>query len=333
MTAAAGENIKLWLDGHLSGEAGPNISFTGSSGVDFNSSDPSNSFDGVLDEVRFSNSLRYTSAFIPPGEFILDNNTLALWHLNEGSFDEDFPAIYDWSGNGYHGIVSSSTNPDWVSGSPMQPEGQPAFVINEIMPNPNGSDLGSEWIELYNNYYTPLNLQDWIISGSGSGETVTLSDNASIPPGGYALLAQSSDSTSNGGINPQFEYGTGISFGNNEETVFIKDASGGVVDSVAYTTEFPYSSGTSMELIVPQWDNNDSLNWGAAGMPYGDGDNLGSPGRKNDSYSGIVQSSIVAHDFSYITQGESDSISFWIGNIGVTELNVSQIVKNKSQKM
>ena len=60
-------------------------------------------------------------------------------------------------------------------------------------------------------------------------------------------------------------------------------------------------------------------------MSYGDGDNLGSPGRKNDAYSGIVQSSIVAHDFSYLTQGDSDSISFWIGNVGVTELNVSQI--------
>ena len=324
VTAPAGGNLSLWLDGHFNGEAGADIALS-SSGVDFNSSDPANSFDGILDEVRFSNSLRYSASFVPPGQFIVDNNTLALWRMNEGSFDENFPAIYDWGGNGYHGLVSSSTNPDWVSGSPIQPEGQPAFVINELMPNPNGSDGGREWIELYNNYYTPLSLQDWIISGSGSGETVTLSFDRTIPTGGYALLAQDGDNTANGGIDPDIVYGTGVSFGNNQETVFIKDVSGAVVDSLAYTTEFPYSSGVSMELIVPQWDNNDTLSWVAAGMPYGDGDNLGSPGRKNDSYSGIVQSSIVEHDFSYITQGESESISFWIGNIGVTELNVSQI--------
>ena len=121
--------------------------------------------------------------------------------------------------------------------------------------------------------------------------------------GGYALLAQDGDSTANGGLVPDIIYGTGVSFGNNEETVLIKDASGSAVDSVAYSTEFPYSSGASMELVVPQWDNNSAESWVAAGIPYGDGDNLGSPGRKNDSYSGIIQSSMVAHDFSYITQG------------------------------
>tara|TARA_B110000438_G_scaffold14259_1_gene13695 strand:- start:215 stop:9274 length:9060 start_codon:yes stop_codon:yes gene_type:complete len=325
VTSPAGGDIRLWLDGHLDVEDNGYVTLLGNSGVDFNSADPSSSYEGILDEVRFSNLLRYTSAFIPPGEFIVDNKTLALWRLNEGSFDEGFPTIYDWSGNGYHGLVSSSTNPDWVSGSPIQPEGQPAFVINELMPNPNGSDGGKEWIELYNNYYTPLNLQDWIISGSGNGETVTLSVDRAIPSGGYALLAQDGDSTTNGGIVPDIVYGTGVSFGNNDETVTIKVPLGTVVDSVTYSTEFPYSSGLSMELIVPQWDNNDTMSWVAAGIPYGDGNNLGSPGRKNDSYSGIIQSSIVAHNFSYITQGESDNISFWIENVGVNELIVSQI--------
>ena len=312
------------MDGHLEAES-TDIALAGSGGVDFNSSDPAGSFNGILDEIRFSNSIRYASAFVPPGQFQIDETTLALWRLNEGSFDEDFPTVYDWSGNGYHGLPVGTNNPDWAQGAPTLAAGQSAFVINELMPNPNGSDGGKEWIELYNNYYTPLNLQDWIISGSGSSDTVTISANRVIPPGGYVLLAQDGDSTANGGLVPDIVYGTGVSFGNNEETVSIKDASGGVVDSVAYTTEFPYSSGTSMELVVPQWDNNSSESWVVAGIPYGDGDNLGSPGRNNDSYSGIVQASITGHDFSYITQEESDSISFWIGNVGVTELNVSQI--------
>ena len=45
-----------------------------------------------------------------------------------------------------------------------------------------GAGSSNEWIELYNNFYTPLNLETWILSGSGGGETVTLSTDIVIPP-------------------------------------------------------------------------------------------------------------------------------------------------------
>ena len=103
-----------------------------------------------------------------------------LWRLNEGSFDEDIPAVYDWSGNAHHGLVNGNSDPEWAPGSPLQPEGQPAFVINELMPNPSGSDGGKEWVELYNNFFTPLNLQDWIISGGSGSESATLGVDLSL---------------------------------------------------------------------------------------------------------------------------------------------------------
>ena len=81
-----------------------------------------------------------------------------------------------------------------------------------------------------------------------------------------------------------------------------------------------------MELIVPEWDNSDSFNWVTAGIPYGNGDNLGSPGRKNDAFSGVVDLSIDAFNFSYVTEGEEESMSFFIGNTGVSALHVSQII-------
>ena len=80
-----------------------------------------------------------------------------------------------------------------------------------------------------------------------------------------------------------------------------------------------------MELIVPQWDNSVSESWVTAGMPYGDGVNLGSPGRKNDAYSGVVDVSIDTINFSYVTEGEEQSASFFIRNSGVAKLQVSQI--------
>ena len=67
-----------------------------------------------------------------------------------------------------------------------------------------------------------------------------------------------------------------------------------------------------MELIVTQWDNSVSESWVTAGMPYGDGDNLGSPGRRNDAFSGVVNVSIDTINFSYVTEGEEQSASFFI---------------------
>lgn len=44
------------------------------------------SFSGWVDEIRFSNTVRYTSAFTPPNApFTPDANTVGLYHLDEGS--------------------------------------------------------------------------------------------------------------------------------------------------------------------------------------------------------------------------------------------------------
>ncbi|HIA94801.1 MAG TPA: choice-of-anchor D domain-containing protein, partial [Candidatus Marinimicrobia bacterium] len=245
--------------------------------------------------------------------------------LNEGSFDADFPAIYDWSGNGYHGLAGGSSNPDWAQGAPTLAAGQSPFVINELMPDPTGAGSSKEWIELYNNFYTPLNLETWILSGSGGGETVTLSTDISIPPNGYALMVQNGDTATNGGIPPQIVYGTGISLSNIGETIVLQAGNGSIVDTLAYDSSFPFADGVSMELVVPQWENNDSSSWVAGGLPYGDGDNYGSPGRRNDAFSGIVQASMNEYDFSYVMEGEEATTSFWISNNGVAELQVSDI--------
>ena len=180
-------------------------------------------------------------------------------------------------------------------------------------------------IELYNNFYTPLNLENWILSGSGGGETVTLSTDISIPPNGYALMVQNGDTATNGGIPPQIVYGTGISLSNIGETIVLQAGNGSIVDTLAYNSSFPFADGVSMELVVPQWENNDSSSWVAGGLPYGDGDNYGSPGRRNDAFSGSVQASMNEYDFSYVMEGEEATTSFWISNNGVAELQVSDI--------
>ena len=58
-------------------------------------------YDGILDEIRFSDIVRYGSDFTPSTEpFSSDANTLALWHSDE--FDR--LDMIDSSGNGHDGI-------------------------------------------------------------------------------------------------------------------------------------------------------------------------------------------------------------------------------------
>jgi len=42
------------------------------------------------------------------------------------------------------------------------------LVINEIFPNPSGTDSGLEWAELYNSTNTPLDLSGWWVDDSGT---------------------------------------------------------------------------------------------------------------------------------------------------------------------
>jgi len=58
-------------------------------------------FKGILDEVRISNTARYTKDFTPDKRFNNDKNTLALYHFDEGGGD----VLKDSSGNGHDGKI------------------------------------------------------------------------------------------------------------------------------------------------------------------------------------------------------------------------------------
>jgi len=58
-------------------------------------------FKGSIDEVRFSNTARYSKDFTPKDRFESDEHTLALYHFDEGSGD----VLKDSSGNGHDGKI------------------------------------------------------------------------------------------------------------------------------------------------------------------------------------------------------------------------------------
>jgi len=73
-------------------------------------------FLGIVDEVRISDSVRYTANFTrPTAEFANDANTRLLWHFNEGAGT----TVADDSGNGNTGTVEGGLT--WVDGPPIAP--------------------------------------------------------------------------------------------------------------------------------------------------------------------------------------------------------------------
>lgn len=78
-------------------------------------------FNGVIDEFRISNTLRYTSNFtVPTTPFSLDGSTVALYHFSEGSGQYTYDASYNSTTNptafGYFGVSTSAdgNDPSWV---------------------------------------------------------------------------------------------------------------------------------------------------------------------------------------------------------------------------
>ena len=111
-----GAHVKLFIDGILQNH-----------GLDLNGNhkastlpltigaNPGNSysainfFSGVIDEVRVSKVARYVEDFTPEFRFAPDENTMALYHFDEGHGK----IVHDVSMNGNHGLIQNAT---WVNG-------------------------------------------------------------------------------------------------------------------------------------------------------------------------------------------------------------------------
>jgi murein DD-endopeptidase MepM/ murein hydrolase activator NlpD len=94
----------------------------GSGKFDLGSSYPA--FGGWLDEMRISDTLRYSGAFSPPsGPFAVDANTLALYHFDEGSDVtlDDVSGRPGGPSNGALMIGGSPAGPAWSGDTPWSP--------------------------------------------------------------------------------------------------------------------------------------------------------------------------------------------------------------------
>ena len=158
------------------------------------------------------------------------------------------------------------------------------LVITEIMNNPAAvDDADGEWFEVYNATAFPINMMGMTIKDLDIDEHV-IASSLLVPAGDYVVLGNNADMATNGGVNVDYEYGSGWSIANGADEVIITH-DGIVIDQVAYDggPVFPNPNGASMSLDPAMIDaiaHDDGSNWCESTYVFGAGDK-GTPGVEN----------------------------------------------------
>jgi len=159
------------------------------------------------------------------------------------------------------------------------------LVITEIMRDPAAvPDNAGEWFELYNPGPVAIDINGWRIRDDGSDlHIIAAGGPLLVPARGRVVLGRNGDPAQNGGFHADYVY-RNFSFANGADEIVIEDATGRVVDRVAYTagSGWPGGAGQSMQLREAGLDNALGSSWAASvargGSFTGGGSDLGSPG-------------------------------------------------------
>ncbi len=132
--------------------------------------------------------------------------------------------------------------------------------INEILVNPEGSDGGLEWIELYNNSSSAYDLSGWNIvwykSASSSGDAA-LEDGTTIEAGGFLLIGE--ESVDGADIVAALDFGNGT----DGDGVHLENCAGTVVDAVIYGDNnddgIANEEGAAPDDLAPEPNDGEAL--------------------------------------------------------------------------
>jgi beta-lactamase superfamily II metal-dependent hydrolase len=123
-------------------------------------------------------------------------------------------------------------------------------VFSEVFYDAPGSDSEKEWIELYNNSETAVNISGWtIVDSNGTGKTYIIPAGNSIAPGKYFTIARNKS-----GFTRLYGYGANLyalfpSLNNKGDSLVLKDLLKEEIDRVAW-------EGGDRAGMPPGWGSN-----------------------------------------------------------------------------
>jgi hypothetical protein len=135
--------------------------------------------------------------------------------------------------------------------------GEHDVVINEIMYDPSGSDSGKEWIEIYNNGSTAVNITGWMITDQDGGDDFTF-PSMSFPSGNYIVITSglgTNETDFSDGCAHFFMWKSGTFFENSGDDILLLNGTGYGIDYVAY------DYGAYVDFWPPELEWDDMNYW------------------------------------------------------------------------
>ncbi|MCD6532057.1 lamin tail domain-containing protein, partial [bacterium] len=145
-----------------------------------------------------------------------------------------------------------------------EPGEAPRIIITEIMFKPTTSS--EEWIEIYNDDDSPVDLANWTIADASGSATLT-TESFVVQPGEYAILCESD-------IADRFSCSALVAEGwrylnNDGDSIRLYDSFGNLVDSAFYSASDSWENDVSAERDSLYADGGNANNWSACTDPAG----------------------------------------------------------------
>lgn len=146
-------------------------------------------------------------------------------------------------------------------------------VISEVAWMGTTASTSDEWIELYNNTGSAIDLTGWTLQSQDGTPSISLS--GTIPAHGHFLLERTDDTTLPD-LAADLIY-TGA-LGNSGEALVLTDAAAGIQDQTDATWDAgDNTTKATMERINTLTEGTNSSNWANGSVVYGSGLGLGTP--------------------------------------------------------
>jgi phage baseplate assembly protein gpV len=205
------------------------------------------------------------------------------------------------SSTSYNFQVWSYTNTDNVIDFLLDPAGPTGnattdyqaqagdVIVTEVMYHPSGDDFRKEWFEVYNTSAQTVNMNEWIITDDETDtHTIDYGGPFYILPGEYMVFGRNDDTSLNGDVDLDYEYGT-FFLSNDGDEIVLSNVAKGEIDRIAYNPGVVWpdpKEGTAIALDpdnLNATDNNNGAHWQEAIENFGDGDR-GTPGHGVGGY-------------------------------------------------
>ena len=195
-----------------------------------------------------------------------------------------------------------------------------ALVISEFMADPTTPRDTGEWVELFNNTESAINLFNYTLRDidNDSHRIVTATGGPLfVDPGSFIVLCRDSEVMTNNGISCDYEYSS-FQLANDQDIIVLEDPNGNVVDFVEYNSAW-FSSGLSTVYTgSPNGDNNVLGNWAESisregnyndDFPLGDD---GSPGTNGVHANLVSPFGVDIMDYCYaVANGNWNTAAIW----------------------